>query len=206
MRSKPVKLIILGLAVTAVLGWAGWQFFKPKTKDSFSQKQISIKPAELPEVTKTTYKDWAGFSFDYPDILTVKEVELDNPQVYSSLELAGSDGKKLTIRVADTPNANLIDWQKSFNRQYSIRKIDQTTLADLPALKLAYGAPEMLLTVAIADGIIYQVESGADSGFWDRTHGDLVASWKFINVGGADSAGVSSSQSEAITLIEEAIE
>lgn len=206
MKSKKVKLIVLGLLALSVLAAAGWLLFKPQTQDSFSQKEISIKQADIPNVNTVLYEDWSGFKFTYPDILTVKEVELDNPNIYSSLEISGSDAKRLIVRVADTQIANLIDWQKTFNQQNSIRKIDQTTLADLPALRLQYGAPEMLLTVAIDSGIIYQIESLADDGFWNRTHEDLVASWKFTNTGGADSAGASSSQNDTITLIEETVE
>lgn len=202
MKSKTVKLTILGIITLGVLGWSGWQLFRTKKQDSFSQKEISIKPAELPNVNNTTYEDWSGFSFSYPDMLTVKEVELDNKAVYSSLEIAGSDGKKLTVRVADTPIAGLIDWQKNFNRQNSVRKIDQTTIADLPALKLSYGAPEMLLTVAINNGVIYQIESLSDFGFWDRTHNDLINSWTFTSAGSAAAA----SQNDTITLIEETVE
>lgn len=208
MKSKSTKLIILGLLILGVLGWAGWQLFWPKTKDSFSQKEISIKQAEIPDVNTAPYEDWSGFKFDYPDILTIKEVELDNPGIYSSLEISGTDGKHLSIKVADTQIGGLIDWQKSFNQQNSVRKIDQTTLADLPALKLQYGAPEMMLTVAIDSGIIYQIESLADDGFWNRTHEDLIASFQFTNTaqGGAADASAPASQGETVTLIEETVE
>ena len=204
MMSKPVKLIAAGLIVLATAGWAWWQL-KPKPKVSTAQKEISIKPADLPTVSTTSYEDWSGFKFDYPDILTVKEIELDNPQVYSSLELTSTDGKRLTIRVTDADAVNLLDWQKTFNRQNSVRTIDQTTLAGLPAIRLQYGAPEMVLTAAIDQGIIYQVQSNADDGFWDRTHEDLVASFQFTNVAGADSTKASSSQNESVTLVEETV-
>lgn len=196
----------MGLLALSVLAAAGWLLFKPQTRDSFSQKEISIKQADIPDVNAALYEDWSGFKFTYPDILTVKEVELDNPRVYSSLEISGADAKRLTVRVADTEIANLTDWQKDFNQQNSIRKIDQTALADLPALRLQYGAPEMLLTVAINSGVIYQIESLADDGFWNRTHEDLVSSWQFTNMAGADAAETPSSQSETITLIEETVE
>jgi len=206
MKSKKSKLIVLGLLTLSVLAAAGWLLFKPQTQDSFSQKEISIKQADIPDVNTALYEDWSGFKFTYPDILTVKEVELDNPNIYSSLEISGGDAKRLNVKVADTQIGGLIDWQKTFNQQNSVRKIDQTTLADLPALKLQYGAPEMILTVAIDNGIIYQIESLADDGFWNRTHEDLVASWQFTNTGGAASAEATASQGGAITLIEETVE
>lgn len=204
MKSKKIAVIgIIGLIVITV-AWAGWQIFKPAAKDSFTQKEISIKQAEIPDVNTLTYDDWSGFSFSYPSIVAVKEVELDNPQVYSSLELSGSDGRRLTVKVADTQIASLIDWQKIFNQQNSVRKIDQTTLAGLPALRLSYGAPEMLVTVAIDSGILYQIENQSDDGFWNRTHDDLVTSFKFTAPAPASGGGASGN--EAITLVEETVE
>src|SRR3989344_2162831 len=203
MMSKPVKLIAAGLIVLATAGWAWWQL-KPKPKVSTAQKEISIKPADLPTVSTTSYEDWSGFKFDYPDILTVKEIELDNPQVYSSLELTSTDGKRLTIRVTDADAVNLLDWQKTFNRQNSVRTIDQTTLAGLPAIRLQYGAPEMVLTAAIDQGIIYQVQSNADDGFWDRTHDDLTSTWQFTNTAVSDQpASAEAPTGDTVILVEE---
>lgn len=205
MKSKQIKWIAAGIILLATAGWTWWQL-KSKTKETNTQKEINIKPAELPKVETTVYEDWSGFKFDYPNILTVKEVELDNPQVYSSLEISGADGKRLTVRVSDTQAANLIDWQKSFNQQNSVRKIDQTSLANLPGLKLQFGAPEMFLTVAIDSGIIYEVQSTADDGFWDRTHNDLVTSWQFTNTATSQPASAEAPAGEAVTLVEEIVE
>ena len=205
MKSKQIKWITAVLIVLATAGWA-WRQLKPKASDTNTQKEINIKPADIPQVATTVYEDWSGFMFDYPDILTVKEVELDNPAVYSSLEIYGADGKRLTVRVSDTETASLIDWQKSFNRQNSVRKIDQTTLAGLPAIKLQYGAPEMMLTVAIDSGVIYEIQNQADTGFWDRAHNDLVTCWQFNNAATAQPASAETPTGEAITLIEEIVE
>lgn len=192
------------MVAAATLGWAWWQLRPKSPPPPPAQKEISIKQADIPDVTTVTYDDWSGFRFDYPDILTVKEVELDNPRIYSSLELAGSDSQRLNIRISDTAVAGLTEWQKEFNRQYSVRKINQTTLAGLPALRLNFGAPEKLLTVAIDNGIIYTIESQADSGFWNRTHEDLIASWQFTQ--SQPAAAAAGNENEEIILIEEAVE
>lgn len=196
------------MIAAAALGWAWWQLRPKPPPPPPTQKEISIKQADIPDVATVAYDDWSGFRFDYPDILTVKEVELDNPQVYSSLELAGSDSQRLNIRISDTAVAGLTEWQKEFNRQYSVRKINQTTLAGLPALRLNFGAPEKLLTVAIDNGIIYTIESQADSGFWNRTHEDLVASWQFTQPQPAETGagGSAANENEEIILIEETVE
>ncbi|OIN89222.1 hypothetical protein COW80_04995 [Candidatus Beckwithbacteria bacterium CG22_combo_CG10-13_8_21_14_all_01_47_9] len=203
MKSKQIKWIAAVLIFLATTGWAWWQL-KPKNKE-IPQQEINIKQAEIPQAETVTYEDWSGFKFDYPDILTIKEVELDNPEVYSSLEISGTDGKRLMIRVSDTQMTDLVEWQKSFNRQNSVRKIDQTTLADLPGLKLQYGAPEMMLTVVIDSGVIYEIKNQADTGFWDRTHNDLVAGWQFTASAATNTAG-GAGTNEAVTLVEETVE
>lgn len=208
MKSKKVVLVLVLGLITATLGWTGWMLWHPRPKDDFSQKEISIKQADVPGAATVTYNDWSGFKFDHPDSLTVKEVELDNPSVYSSLEIYGSDAKKLTIRLADTQAADLTAWQKNFMQQNSVRKIDQTSLGDLPALSLRYGAPENRLTVAVDSGIIYQITSQTDNGFWDRTHEDLVSSWTFTNTvtSGQPAAPANTGEDETITLIEETVD
>ncbi|PIP51843.1 hypothetical protein COX09_04790 [Candidatus Beckwithbacteria bacterium CG23_combo_of_CG06-09_8_20_14_all_47_9] len=203
MKSKQIKWIAAVLIFLATTAWAWWQL-KPKNKE-IPQQEINIKQAEIPQAETVTYEDWSGFKFDYPDILTIKEVELDNPEVYSSLEISGTDGKRLMIRVSDTQMTDLVEWQKSFNRQNSVRKIDQTTLADLPGLKLQYGAPEMMLTVVIDSGVIYEIKNQADTGFWDRTHNDLVAGWQFTASAATNTAG-GAGTNEAVTLVEETVE
>lgn len=205
MESKKLKWLVAAIIVIGILGWTGWQLFKPKPKESFTQKEISIKQAEIPQVTTLTYSDWAGFKFEYPSVLAVKEIELDNPSVYSSLELTNSDNKKMTVRIADTVYPDLAAWQKAFAQDNSVRKIDQTTLAEMPGLKLQYGAPEMILTVAINDGILYQVQSTADSGFWTRTHTDLVDSFTLTNTQAAEPSARPAQEDGAITLVEETV-
>lgn len=209
MVSKKTKVIIAVLTTAGILSWAGWQLFKPKPNDNFSQKEISIKQADIPKVETVIYRDWAGFEFEYPNILTIKEVELDNPYVYSSLELESTDGKKMNIRISDTQVADLIGWQKIFNQENSVRKIDQTTLGNFPAAKLQYGAPEMITVVAINDKILYQLETQADAGFWNRTIDDVVTSFRLTNNAAASPAAASTgaaTANESITLIEETIE
>jgi hypothetical protein len=205
--SKKTKLLIFALLALIILGWTGWLLFKPKTDDSFNKQEVSIKQTEIPDVSAKKYEDWAGFSFDYPSNLTIKEVELDNPQVYSSLEIYGTDAKKITVRITDTNIANLSDWQKAFIATNAVKKIDQTKLDDLDAVRLQYGAPALIATVALKNGVLYQIESTLDSGFWDRAHADLVESFKFTNTDGQPiSSQTNSTTGETIILVEEVVE
>ncbi len=203
--SKNTKLAVFAILTLIVFGFAGWMLFRPKTKDNFSSQEISIKQAEIPDYTAKKYEDWAGFSFDYPGNLTVKEIELDNPDIYSSLEIYGSDAKKMTVRVSDTKIASLADWQKSFAAANAVKKIDQARLDDLDAVTLQYGAPAAMVTAALKDGVLYQIDHLADNGFWDRAHSDLVDSFKFTTSIGNKPAAAATTN-EAITLVEEAVE
>jgi len=208
MKSKTNRLIAAGLILIITGSWAWWQL-RPKPKSGFTDKEISIKQTEIPNVETVTYRDWSGFQFDYPSIVTVKEIELDNNQIYSSLELNANDSNKLTIRISDTQISNLEDWQKIFNEQHSLRKLNQTQLADLPAVELFYGAPEMKLTVAVNNGILYEIQNQADDSFWDLTHNDLIASWKFTLTAPTSPTTVidnTDNNDGPITLIEEVLE
>jgi hypothetical protein len=205
--SKKIKFGLIAGITLITLSWAGWQLLKPQpNNNSYTQKEISIKQTEIPNIKTLTYRDWSGFQFDYPSILTVKEVELDNPAVYSSLEISGSDGKKLTVRVSDTSLTDLVAWQQQFSKKNSISEIDQTMLADIPAIKIRSATPTKMLTVAVAKGINYEIASEVDDGFWDQTHEDLVASWQFLAPETDEATATEAAPDETITLVEETLE
>lgn len=176
--SKKIKLVIVSL-LTMVITAGTWLLLKPKTKDSFVEREISIKQAEVEKPQVLTYEDASGFKFDYSSDLTIQEVELDNNSVYSSLELLSSDPGKLTIRISDTGFPDLTTWQKEFETKNIINEVVSANWDDLTAIEFSYGAPKLRKTVAVDSNIIYELESPADNGYWDKIRGSILSSFKF---------------------------
>ena len=176
-KNKVIKIL---LAVLVVSGGAWW-FLKPKSKNSgFDAKEISIKQADVSDVDILIYKDVAGFLFSYPSLLTVEEVEVDDSTIYSSLELTDLNGKKLTLRITDTPFSNTEEWQKNFEEASVISEVENVLWVDIPAIQFQFGVPKVLRTVAVEDGVMYDIENLTDSGgFWDQAHETVLNGFEF---------------------------
>lgn len=176
--SKKVKLVVIVLIVIVIAAGA-WLLLKPKAKDNFVEREISIKQAEVEKSKTLTYEDTSGFSFDYSSDLTVQEVELDNNMVYSSLELSGSEPGKLTIRISDTQYPDLKTWQKDFETKQVINEVRPVNWDDLKAVEFSYGAPKLRKTAAVDNKVIYELEAPADDGYWDKIRESVLLSLKF---------------------------
>ncbi|MBU1323043.1 hypothetical protein KKE48_02670 [Patescibacteria group bacterium] len=176
--SKKVKLVVI-LLIVIVIGGGVWLLLKPKAKDNFVEREISIKQAGIEKGKTLTYEDTSGFSFDYPSDLTVQEIELENNTVYSSLELLGSEPGKLTIRISDTQYPDLKTWQKDLETKEVINEVRPVNWDDLTAVEFSYGAPKLRKTAAVDSKVIYELEAPADNGYWDKIRESILSSLKF---------------------------
>lgn len=201
--SKKVKLVVI-LLIVIVIGGGVWLLLKPKAKDNFVEREISIKQAGVEKGKTLTYEDTSGFSFDYSSDLTVQEIELDNNTVYSSLELLGDEPGKLTIRISDTQYTDLKTWQKDLETKQVINEVRSVNWDDLTAVEFSYGAPKLRKTAAVNNKVIYELEAPADNGYWDKMRESVLLSFKF-----SPSVFVkptADTDNEEVILLEEVIE
>lgn len=209
--SKKYKIIIAVLSLLLVGGGAFW-ILKPKVNPGYEAKEIRIEQAEVPKISNLIYRDSSGFSFNYPSLITVNEVELDDSSVFSSLELTGTNNSKIKLRIADSKFNDIEEWQKNFELDQSITQSSHLLWVDIPAIQVVYGAPKMLLTVAVENGVIYSLESELDNGgFFDQAHETILSSFEFdpsVMKETKVDAEVSqeSSESADVVLIEETLE
>ena len=176
--SKKFKWLIVGLIVL-IGAIASWFLLKPKVEDSFVEKEISIKQAGTGAAEMLTWQDLSGFSFEYSADLEIIEIELDDPTVYSSLEVSGSEPGKLTLRISDTKFNNVASWQKELEDTQVINEVRMVMLDDLSAISFSYQAPKLRKIVAIDSKIIYELEAPADDGYWDNMSEMIRESFKF---------------------------
>lgn len=176
---------------------------KPKAKDNFVEREISIKQAEVEKGKTLTYEDYSGFSFDYSSDLTVQEVELDNNTIYSSLELTGNEPGKLTIRISDTRYPDLKTWQKDLETKQVINEVRSVNWDDLKAVEFNYGAPKLRKTTVVDSKVIYELEAPADDGYWDKMRELILASFKFDQESLVNPPAL---EDETVVLLEEKLE
>lgn len=199
-----IKFGIIGLIVIVVSGVGFW-LVKPKEKDSFVEKEISIKQAQPEPLKDLSYEDSSGFSFMYQSDLKIQEVEIDDKTVYSSLEITGSQPGKLTLRISDTNFTNLNDWLKNFEGKNIITDLRNDHWADLMTTEFTYGVPKLRKTTAIENKILYSLEAPADDGYWDKIRELILTSFKFDTP--MANTNTNNLQNEAtVVLLEEKIE
>jgi len=205
LLSKKV-LVILVIIMALVLGGGVFLYFRSKpavelpgselinpdfTKEEQSQPETKEKLKE--------YVDEAGFSFSYPETLSIKEVANQDSQTYSALEvfLAKNPTEKLTIKVTDTANKDINEWVTK-NRQTDWQ-VNEAVLAQMNG-KLVKSGSKIILA-AIKQEILFIIEAPNDSsGYWLKQINTIAQNFS-LNLPTPKSSG-QSTQSDIEEIIE----
>ena len=181
------RILIIGtVLLVVVLGLVGGYFvFSNRSADtefpSLTDSGSPLTTAQKFDEDQETYEDASGYSFSYPQSITVKDVTPDDENYYSALELSKSGQ---TIKI-DITGGN-IDPYKSYK---SARLTGSTTLGGITANQ--YTLNNRLVTVAIDQGVLYVIDGPGDGGFWEDAQSKVISSFKFAGqtttTGGSDS-------------------
>lgn len=184
------KYLIIGtVLLVLVLGAAGGYFL-------FSRKNFDQAGSSLPDGSfnanqsgvnqkfndpLVSYQDGSGYSFSYPQTITVKDVTPNDDNYYSALELS-RDGKTMKVNIT----VGNIDPYKT-NKSAAL--VGSTTLAGITANQ--YSLAGNLVTVAIDQGVLYVLDGPKDAGFWEDAQGKIVSSFKFAGQSATSDSGSS---------------
>lgn len=173
--------IIIGI----LLGGAGSGFFLWKTK--YSKPLVSTTDQQsntdsTPAQSLTVWEDPAGFSFSYPQGLTI-DTHPEDQENYAHLEFTSPEHSgKILIWAKDLPSAATIDaWVKA-NKAYAGATVMDSTLAGAGAKKiLLAGPPQSRHVVSYADDLLFIVEvTLEDAAFWSPIADGIIDSFKII--------------------------
>lgn len=185
------KVWIAILALAVILG-GGITFLiiknSQQSSETATQLTQNIDQSVEEEITTKSYKDEAGFSFNYPDTLTVKDITPNDDSYYSLVDIS-KGGKSAKITVQDG----------TYKISENAKLVGSTTMAGLPAKQYSYQGN--LVTFANKDGIMYVVESLDDNDFWTKTHNIIVDSFSL----GSDTKSTSPSGNSGSVIEEEEV-
>ena len=207
--SKKLRLIIAVILVVLLAAGLFWYFKTQNPNSGLVQKEISIQEAGIGSSNYLTHDNFAGFSFQYPDNMTLKETELENPAVYASVELDAASGETISLRIYDDRFADTDEWLNVFEANNVIVDMSNVLWADIPAKSFATGTPQKLYTVAIDEGVVYRLGSPISSSFLREPHEHLISSFQFTQestIGNQTQTAPEESEDAYITLIEEIIQ
>lgn len=205
MKKKNLLLIALvaGLIVLGIL------IYSQQKKLLSGGPQLN-PPAVVKEIqpsnTFIDYTDPVGFSFSYPDNLSISKAETENPDTYADLQLFSKDKSgSLTIKITDSKITSLDDWLKA-NKIPSVNTPIEKKLGNLKALEVK--TTDRLLLGALDQGVLFTIELPLiEQNFWIKVYNRLLSDFAFASPVANNSQGISNSSSEDITFeAEEVVE
>jgi hypothetical protein len=176
------KRIIVTIIVVLAAGLLTGGFFLMKSRGNRTNSNPVVVPSPLPGENKNigsnlTYEDSSGFSFKYPNGIKVEDITPNEGFYYSLLNLS-KDDKEIKISAQDTKLKNISQWVESKDVPKGLADYGAVSLGGLSAKQFT-SANNILLTVAIDQGVLYLVSGPKDNGFWENTQNDLVSTFTF---------------------------
>src|SRR5258708_4314748 len=105
------RIVVLGSIVAALALGGLILFFSQQNTSSSQINKQEAKVQNLPSVTLKTYADPSGFTFNYPDNLSLKKNETTDSNTYADIQLTakGVNGS-INVKIADSKFATLSQW------------------------------------------------------------------------------------------------
>lgn len=201
------------IVVVLVAGAGLYLFTQPKNLKPLTDATPATPKEVVPSKTYIDYSDPAGFSFSYPDNVSIsnRASEVDtvaDPGAYADLQLFSKDKSgSLNLRIADTKFKTIQDWIKDQGLPEGTVPAEKK-LGDLKAYEVKTGDRVML--GALDQGILFTVEVPlVEESFWNEVYGHVVGNFAFAAPEAATQtagAGSVSSGEEVVFEGEEVIE
>lgn len=202
------SLIIAGVIIAVgVIGCSVYIF-----RNTLFKKNVQVTPSVVQEekVEMVTWNDPAGFSFQYPNNITIDKHDEDTEN-YAHLEL--TDPKhpgRIIIWAKDTTYTDVSMWVTKDVTLKDAAVID-TTLGGKPAKKIilaqSASSGKKLITGAIDEQILFTIEAEptGDDPYWQQTYGAISQSFVFVPVSGSDASAVGAVQDASPVVDEEEV-
>lgn len=178
MNRKTLLLLCLALGAIVV---AVMIFFNPQKSYLSSPIAKQQQPANLPiqpSETLKEYQDPSGFTFSYPDNLSLVKNEVADDVTYADINLTakGLIGN-LALKISDTNFASLDEWIK-VNKSASSETPKEVKLGTLKALEMK--TKDRLLLGALDQGVLFTIEIPLEKeGFWMKVLNIILADFSF---------------------------
>lgn len=151
-----------------------------KTAPSSPSSELSSgSAASQPSKTLKKYTDASGFSFKYPEDVSIAEQAGTDITTYSSLEFRSQGARGgLTMSIKDSPYASLDAWEKE-NKKLISGKGTPARLGDIAVKE--YQTDGNLLAVGIDKNILFLVDADfkENESYWGSVYNSLLSSFSF---------------------------
>ena len=174
MKKKPILILtLIGVVVLGVVILNPYKQKSPQSLNTNQQEKAQITPSK----TLKTYTDPSGFSFNYPDNLSLLNNELKDESSYAELQLTANEiPGSLVLKVADSKLATIDEWVKMKNSAPT-EAPKEVKLGNLKALQVK--SNDKLLLGALDQGILFTIEVPQGKDFWTEVLNIVIADFSF---------------------------
>lgn len=176
--SKKILLgccLLIGLIATGVFIFKFKQQNAPLPSPLITQKETPKKAS--PSTTYKDYTDSSGFTFSYPDNLSITNNEIVDNSTYADMELSSKevDGS-LVFEITDSKYKSLDEWLKQ--NKYDSLQPKEEKLGNLKAVEIQTG--DRLILGAIDQGIFFNIEMPSiEKDYWMNVYTKVLESFSF---------------------------
>lgn len=142
-------------------------------------QQEKVERLQLSETFKV-YTDPSGFSFSYPDNLSLLNNEIEDKNTYADILLSanGINGS-LILKIADSKFKSIDEWVKANLTGSDSPK--EVKLGSLKALEIKLN--DRLLLGVLDQGVLFTIEMPlVEEDFWMKIYNKMLADFSFGNV------------------------
>lgn len=200
-------ILLLTLALGLIFGIYQLVFAPRKTPlTTSSTNKVAQKAEATPSKTLKTYTDPSGFSFNYPDNLSLTKNEINSPTTYADIQLTSKDVEgSLNLKISDSKFASTEEWVKA--NQFTISQTpNEVKLGDLKAVEVTTG--NKLLLGALDSGVLFTIETslGERKDFWMSVYKSVLTDFSFVQPAKDTAASQGASSSDVSFEGEDVVE
>lgn len=197
---KTKIILILGIITALIVLGVIFIPFKQQNPLSNPKSNLNLSPKEIkPSEIYMQYTDPSGFSFSYPDNLSISKAEIEDPNTYTDLQLFSKDvNGSINLKIADSKLKTLDEWLK-INKIPPAIAPKEVNLGSLKALEVKLS--DRLLLASLDQGVLFTVEMPrVEEDFWMKVYQKLLADFTFTAPEAVSPQGVTDSSSSDITF------
>ncbi|MDP3973228.1 MAG: PsbP-related protein [Candidatus Daviesbacteria bacterium] len=173
------KLILLLVVIIVLIIGIVLVLMRSQQKDSQSNPFAESTFTKItPSEAFIEYSDPSGFSFSYPDNLSLDKKVSEDEAAYADLLLSakGVNGS-LSLRIADSELDSIDEWVK-VNQTSFKEDPKEVKLGNLPALEINLN--DRIITGALDQGVLFTLEMPKiEEEFWMKVYQKILTDFSF---------------------------
>lgn len=203
------KVVILLAIFLTIIGLIWFLFFNKKQTPLVNSiaNQIGVAKQTNPSETMIEYADPSGFTFSYPDNLSLNKSDVEDNSTYADLILSSKDvSGSLSLKIVDSKFKTLDEWAK-INKEAAKEGPKEVKLGTLKASEIK--TADRLLLGALDQGILFTIEMPLiEEVFWMKVYNKILTDFSFASPQAAigTDANTSVSTNDVIFEGEEVVE